>query len=61
MGKVATLERAIANFFIDLHTTEHGYQEVAVPYMVKREILEGTGQLPKFEEDLFTDLDFEED
>jgi seryl-tRNA synthetase len=52
-GQVATLERAIANFFMDTHTREHGYQEVAVPYMVNREILEGTGQLPKFEADLF--------
>jgi seryl-tRNA synthetase len=52
-GKVATLERAIGNFFMDTHVGEHNYQEVAVPYIVRREALEGTGQLPKFEEDLF--------
>ncbi len=53
MGQVATLERAIGNFFIDFHVANHGYKEAAVPYIVKREILEGTGQLPKFENDLF--------
>jgi len=52
-GGVAQLERAIAMFFIDLHTTKHGYTEVSVPYVVGRSALEGTSQLPKFEEDLF--------
>jgi seryl-tRNA synthetase len=52
-GGVARLERAIAMFFVDLHTTEHGYTEVSVPYVVGRSALEGTSQLPKFEEDLF--------
>lgn len=52
-GAVAQLERAIAMFFIDLHTTKHGYTEVSVPYVVGRSALEGTSQLPKFQEDLF--------
>jgi len=52
-GSIARLERALINFFIDMHTEEHGYTEVAVPYLVGGSALEGTGQLPKFEEDLF--------
>jgi len=52
-GPIARLERAIAMFFIDLHTTEHGYTEMSVPYLVGRSALEGTSQLPKFQEDLF--------
>lgn len=52
-GSIARLERAIAMFFIDLHTNEHGYTEVSVPYIVGRSALEGTSQLPKFQEDLF--------
>lgn len=52
-GGVAQLERAIASFFLDMHTTKHGYTEVSVPYIVGRSALEGTSQLPKFEEDLF--------
>jgi len=52
-GDVARLERAIAMFFVDLHTQEHGYTEVSVPYIVGRSALEGTSQLPKFQEDLF--------
>ena len=52
-GVVAQLERALAMFFLDLHTTEHGYTEVSVPYVVGRSALEGTSQLPKFQEDLF--------
>ncbi|MEC7242536.1 MAG: serine--tRNA ligase [Myxococcota bacterium] len=52
-GGLAALERALINFFIDTHTQEHGYQEVMVPYVVWREAMEGTGQLPKFEEDAF--------
>jgi seryl-tRNA synthetase len=53
MGAGALLERALANFMLDLHTREHGYREVQVPLMVNRDPLVGTGQLPKFEEDLF--------
>jgi seryl-tRNA synthetase len=49
----AKLERALANFMLDLHTREHGYTEVYVPYLVRPEALLGTGQLPKFEQDLF--------
>jgi seryl-tRNA synthetase len=49
----ARLERALVSFMLDLHTGEHGYTEVAPPYLVKGEALRGTGQLPKFEEDLF--------
>ncbi len=52
-GLVAKLHRALTQFMLDLHTEEHGYQEVYVPYMVNAESLTGTGQLPKFEEDLF--------
>ena len=49
----AKLERAIVNFFLDTHTTKHGYTEVFPPFMVSRESMTGTGQLPKFEEDAF--------
>ena len=49
----ATLERALMNFMLDLHTREHGYTEVLPPFMVNAESMYGTGQLPKFESDLF--------
>ncbi len=49
----AKLERALANFMLDLHTKEHGYTEVLPPYMVNADSMYGTGQLPKFEADLF--------
>ena len=52
-GGGARLERAIAAFFLDLHTGRHGYTEHSVPYLVTPETMTGTGQLPKFEEDLF--------
>jgi len=52
-GEVAKLHRALIQFMLDVHTREHGYEEVYVPYIVNRESLTGTGQLPKFEEDLF--------
>jgi len=52
-GPIARLERALAMFFLDLHTGKHGYTEVSVPYLVGRSALEGTSQLPKFQEDLF--------
>lgn len=52
-GSLARLHRALSQFMLDLHTLEHGYMEVYVPYMVNAESLKGTGQLPKFEEDLF--------
>jgi seryl-tRNA synthetase len=52
-GSGARLERALANFMLDLHTREHGYAEVLPPYMVNSESLFGTGQLPKFAADLF--------
>jgi len=52
-GLGARLERAIINFMLDLHTGAHGYTEVLTPFMVNRESMTGTGQLPKFEEDLF--------
>jgi seryl-tRNA synthetase len=52
-GFGARLERALINFMLDLHTGEHGYTEVLPPFMVNRESMTGTGQLPKFEEDLF--------
>ncbi len=52
-GDIARLHRALAQFMIDTHTAEHGYDEIYVPYLVNAETLFGTGQLPKFEEDLF--------
>ncbi|MDZ7662937.1 serine--tRNA ligase [Thiohalophilus sp.] len=52
-GGIARLHRALIQFMLDLHTTEHGYTETYVPYIVNAESLRGTGQLPKFEEDLF--------
>ena len=52
-GAGARLERAITNFFLDIHTGEHGYEEIFAPYMVSRESMTGTGQLPKFEEDAY--------
>jgi len=52
-GGLARLQRALTQFMLDLHTAEHGYQEVYVPYLVNSDSLKGTGQLPKFEEDLF--------
>lgn len=52
-GAGATLERALAGFFLSLHTGRHGYTEFTVPHLVTRQTMTGTGQLPKFEEDLF--------
>ncbi len=52
-GGLARLHRALAQFMLDVHTTEHGYSEVYVPYLVNADSMRGTGQLPKFEEDLF--------
>ena len=52
-GQLARLHRALAQFMLDLHTGEHGYEEVNVPVIVNADALYGTGQLPKFEEDLF--------
>jgi seryl-tRNA synthetase len=52
-GPVARLHRALAQFMLDLHTQQHGYTECYTPYIVNREILEGTGQLPKFKDDMF--------
>ncbi len=56
-GDIARLHRALAQFMLDVHTQEHGYEEMYVPYLVNHDSLFGTGQLPKFGEDLFhTDL-----
>ena len=52
-GGLARLHRALAQFMLDVHTTEHGYTEVYVPYLVNADSMRGTGQLPKFEADLF--------
>lgn len=52
-GLGARLERAVINFMLDLHTEEHGYTEILPPFMVNRMAMTGTGQLPKFEEDMF--------
>lgn len=56
-GQLARLERAIGQFMLDLQTDKHGYQEVNPPYLVKDDAMFGTGQLPKFEEDLFQAID----
>ena len=53
LGVGARLERALINFMLDLHTTQHGYKEVLPPFIVNRKSMTGTGQLPKFETDLF--------
>jgi seryl-tRNA synthetase len=53
-GQLARLHRALAQFMLDLHTTEHGYEETSVPVIVNADSMRGTGQLPKFEEDLFS-------
>jgi seryl-tRNA synthetase len=53
MGAGARLERALINYMLDLHTTQHGYREVLPPFLVNRSSMTATGQLPKFEEDLF--------
>lgn len=53
-GKLATLQRAIVQLMLDTHINEHGYQETYVPFMANADSLRGTGQLPKFEADLFT-------
>jgi len=52
-GQIARMHRALSQFMLDLHTEQHGYQEAYVPYLVNQETLYGTGQLPKFGEDLF--------
>jgi len=52
-GYLAKLERALSSFMLDIHTKEHGYQEVNVPYLVKEDAMYGTGQLPKFSEDQY--------
>ena len=52
-GKLARLHRALAQFMLDLHTSEHGYEETSVPLIVNADTMRGTGQLPKFEDDLF--------
>jgi seryl-tRNA synthetase len=56
-GPLARLERALGQFMLDLHTTEHGYEETAVPVLVTGETMHGTGQLPKFEDDSFCTTD----
>lgn len=52
-GEIARLHRALIQFMLNMHTEQHGYTEIYVPYMVNKDSLHGTGQLPKFEEDLF--------
>ncbi|MES9843472.1 MAG: serine--tRNA ligase, partial [Candidatus Sedimenticola sp. 6PFRAG5] len=52
-GPLARMQRALAQFMLDTHTSEHGYTETYVPFLVNADSLQGTGQLPKFEEDLF--------
>jgi len=57
-GNIARLERALANFMIDVHINEHGYKEINIPYLVKEDSMYGTGQLPKFSDDQYkTDND----
>jgi len=52
-GPIARLHRALAQFMLDVHVNEHGYEELYTPYLVQADALQGTGQLPKFEADLF--------
>ena len=52
-GPLAQLQRVLIQFMLDVHTTEHGYKEVYVPFIVNERSMQGTGQLPKFAEDLF--------
>ena len=56
-GKGARLERAIIQFFLDLHTEEHGYEEILPPFMANARTMTGTGQLPKFAEDMYKCVD----
>ncbi len=58
-GLASRLERALINFMLDLHTTKHGYQEVLPPFLVNTATMTATGQLPKFEEDLFRIKDWD--
>src|SRR5699024_793117 len=60
-GQLAKLHRAISQFMLDLHTEQHGYTETYVPYLVNQASLYGTGQLPKFGEDLFHTKPLDED
>ena len=60
-GQIARLHRAIAQFMLDLHTQQHGYSEIYVPYLVNHATLYGTGQLPKFGKDLFHTKPLEEE
>ncbi|MEY0929492.1 serine--tRNA ligase [Providencia rettgeri] len=60
-GQIARMHRALAQFMLDLHTEQHGYQELYVPYLVNHDTLYGTGQLPKFGEDLFHTKPLEEE
>ncbi|MFZ4598593.1 MAG: serine--tRNA ligase [Terrimicrobiaceae bacterium] len=53
VGAGARLERSLLNFLLDLHTREHGYTEVSPPYLIRRDCMIGTGQLPKFEDDMY--------
>ncbi len=55
-GAGARLSRALMNFMLDIHTKEHGYEETSVPFVVNRRAMTGTGQLPKFEEDMYRAL-----
>src|SRR5438034_2330842 len=57
MGMGARLARALINFMLDLHTREHGYIEVEPPFLVRRDVMTGTGQLPKFEDDVYRTTD----
>src|SRR6266566_5239572 len=57
MGAGARLARGLINFMLDLHTREHGYIEVEPPFLVRREVITGTGQLPKFEDDAYRTTD----
>jgi seryl-tRNA synthetase len=56
-GQGASLQRALISFFLDLHTRSHGYQELYLPYMVKKEVLYGSGNLPKFADNLYHDAE----
>src|SRR5216117_4389749 len=57
IGRGARLARALINFMLDMHTREHGYTEVEPPFLVRRDVMTGTGQLPKFEDDVYRTTD----
>jgi seryl-tRNA synthetase len=58
-GAGARLQRALISFFLDVHTREHGYKEVYLPFMVKKDVMQASGNLPKFADNLYRDIEGE--